>query len=259
MPFMNVDGRRAFAPLLLQLLLLFVAAPPARGQQTYKIDEVGRARCDLSEVPQVTDTSMPLFVELKRQPAARAAIVVYGMPGEAMLYARHVERWLTEVRGIAAERLLDVYGGPEERLRLELWLVPPGAPPPPTAPLTSGERVTLFDRYGYWPGEYCGPDRLPALKNFAETLKSMPGWRGIIIVRPRVKPRGVEAGEHDWDEVPLTRRAALRRAAEDRLHLVRQLGLGPSRIRAVVGARAKWAHAELWLIPPRAAAPAGVR
>ena len=245
--------RRAFAPLLLLCVAACAAfAPRARGQQAYKIDEADRARCDLSEVPQVTDPPMPIFVELEKHPAARAAIVVYGMPGEAMVYARHVKGWLTEARGVVAERLLDVYGGPAERLRLELWLVPPGAAPPPAAPLTSGERVTLFDRYGYWPGEYCGPDRPPALKNFAEVLRNMPGWRGTIVVRPHVNRRGAKAGDEDWDESPLSRRGALRHAAEDRLHLIGQLGLHPSRIRAVVGARADWAHSELWLIPPAA-------
>src|SRR5688500_6066135 len=70
--------RRAFAPLLPLLLLLCAAAQPARAQRAYKIDETEYTRCDLSEVSQVTDLPMPVFVELERHPKARAAVVVYG-------------------------------------------------------------------------------------------------------------------------------------------------------------------------------------
>jgi hypothetical protein len=241
-------------------LLLFACASAhvaARAQQAYKIDEVTRARCDLGEVPQVTDPGMPVFVALAGQPRARVAVVVYGLPGDAIVYAREVGHWLTEARAVASERLLDVYGGPAQQRRLELWLVPEGAAPPTAAPPAADGRVTLFDKYSYWPGEYCGPDRPPALNVFAETLKRMPGWRGTIVVRPHVNRRGSRPGDNDWDESPLTRRGAMRRAAEDRLHLVRQLGIDPARIRAVVGPDDNWAHAELWLIPPAAATPAG--
>src|SRR5215207_3690725 len=213
----TVNTRGALALLLLSL----ACAAAARGQQAYKIDEAGRARCDLGEVPQVTDPGMPVFVQLDKHPNAKAAVVVYGLPGEAIVYARKVRAWLTESRGVPAERLLDVYGGPAHERRLELWLVPQGAAAPPAAPPAAEGRVTLFDRYSYWPGEYCGPDRPPALLVFAETLAKLPGWRGTIVVRPHVNRRGVRPGVDGWDEAPLTRRQAARRAAEDRLHLVR--------------------------------------
>lgn len=247
------NTRRALA-----LLLLSAACCGAtRGQQAYKIDEAGRARCDLGEVPQVTDLGMPVFVQLDKHPNAKAAVVVYGLPGEAIAYARTVTAWLTEARGVPAERLLDVYGGPAHERRLELWLVPAGAPPPPAAPPAAEGRVTLFDRYGYWPGEYCGPDRPPALLVFAETLAKLPGWRGTIVVRPHVNRRGLRPGDNDWDAAPVTRRQAARRAAEDRLYLVRKFGVDPARLRAVVGSPGKWAHAELWLVPPTDAARGG--
>jgi hypothetical protein len=238
--------------LLLICASAHVAAYAQEQPRAYKIDEMTRPRCDLGEVSQITDESAPVFVALAAHPDAKAAVVVYGMPGAAINYARDVRRWLTEARAAVPERLLDIYGGPAASLRLELWLVPAGAAPPTAAPPAVEGRVTLFDRYDYWPGEYCGPDRPPSLKVFAETLKSMPGWRGTIVVRPHVNRRGARAGDEHWDESPLTRREALRRAAEDRLHLVRQLGLDPARIRAVVGAPDEWAHAELWLIPPAA-------
>ena len=243
--------RRVFALMLLSVTC-FAAA---RGQQAYKIDETDYTRCDLSEVPQVTDPPMPLFVELDRQPAAKAAVVVYAsQPGEALSYAYHVRRWLTESRGVLAERLLEVYGGFAERKRLELWLVPAGAEPPRAAPAFRRVGVTLFDWYNYWGGESCYYEREVALEVFAETLKRMHGWRGTLVVRPHVNRRGLKSSDEGWDDAPLNRRQALRQAATDRLHLVKQLGLDPARIRVVVGAPSDWSHAELWLVPPAASA-----
>ena len=242
-------------------LLLFVCAAShvaARAQQAYKIDEVTRARCDFGEVAQVTYTDMPLFKELQQHADARVAIVVHGpQAGDALTYARQVSAWLTERRGVLADRLLEVYGGPAAKRRLELWLVPAGAEPPTAAPPVSRVGVTLFGKYDYEGGEVCEPDREPALAVFAETLKRLPGWRGTIVVRPHVNPRGSK-GDDSWNP-PLTRRQALRRAAEDRRRLVRQLGLDPARIRALVGPSDSWANGELWLIPPSAAATTGGR
>lgn len=250
--------RRARRTLAFLLFVCACANAPALAQEVqrhaYKIDEVTRARCDLGEVAQVTDTGRPVFVALKEHPRARVAVVVYGRPGAAVIYAREVKGWLTEARGVLPERLLDIYGGPSPSLRLELWLVPAGAEPPPHAQPFAERRATLFDTYNYHEGAYCGPNRLPALRLFAETLKDLPGWGGTIIVRPHVNRRGARPGDGDWDESPLSRREALRRADEDRLHLVRQLGLDPTRIRVVVGAPGSWGHTELWLTPlgPRA-------
>jgi hypothetical protein len=245
----RTDIRRAVA----LLLLCAACAAAARGQQAYKIDETDYTRCDLSEVSHVTDLPSPVFVELGKHPEARAAVVVYSTPpGDAMVYARWVKQWLTEMRGVAAERVLAVYGGYAGKRRLEIWLVPAGAEPPRDAPPVTRVGVTLFVRYYYFGGESCPDNHLPALEAFAETLKSLPGWRGRIVLRPHVNRRGAQGGDPDFDFSPLTRRQALRHAAADRLHLINRLGLDPGRVRAVVGAPDTWAHGELWLVPPSA-------
>lgn len=240
------------------LLLCAACAADARGQQrAYKVEETEYTRCDLSEVSQVTDEPMSIVVELDRHPGAKAAVVVYASePGEALAYARHVSRWLTRSRAVPAERLVEVYGGFAGRKRLELWLVPARAEPP-AAPALTRAGVTLFGRYNYWGGESCSHEREVALEVFAETLKRMPGWRGTVVVRPHLNRRGLRPADEGWDDAPLDRRGALRQAAADRLRLVRQLGLDPGRIKAVVGAGSDWSHAELWLVPPPAPAPGG--
>ena len=246
-------------------LVLFVCASAnvttfAQGRRAYKIDETDYLRCDLGEVAQVTFGDVPLFAALKEHPDARAAVVVHGpQAGDAMRYARQVRLHLVERRGVLPGRVLDVYGGYAGKPRLEIWLVPAGAEPPRAAPPVSRVGVTLFDRYYYYPGEVCPEECDTALEVFAETLKQLADWRGTVVVRPHANPRGKKARSEDWDPEALTRRQALRRAAEERLRLVRQLGLDPSRIRAVVGAPAGWAHAELWLVPHAPGAKAGGR
>jgi hypothetical protein len=247
-------------------LLLFVCAAShvaarAQGQpRAYKIDETNYTRCDLSEVPHVTDLPSPIFVELGHHPDARVAVVVYApRPGEAMVYALQIKGWVTEVRGVPAERVLAVYGGRAGKRRLEIWLVPAGAEPPPDAPPVTRIGVTLFIRYYYFGGESCPDTRVPALEVFAETLRRLPGWRGTIVLRPHVNRRGAQQGDEDYDYSPLTRRQAARGAVEDRLRLVRQLGIDPARIRAVVGPSDSRAHGELWLIPPAPDAKTGGR
>jgi len=235
------------------LLLCLTCASAARGQQAYKIDETDNTRCDLGEVAQVTDLPMPLFVELNKHREAKVAIVVYApRPGDGIVYALQIKRWLTEARGVVAERVLAVYGGYAGKRRLEIWLVPAGAEPPREATPVTRRGVTLFERYYYYGGEACPEERGPAPKVLAEALRRLPGCRGTVVIRPHVNPRRMKPWSEGWDPAALTRRQALRRAAEERLRLTRQLGVDPARIRAVVGAPDEYAQAELWLIPPAA-------
>ena len=250
----TTDRRRAFARLVILCAATSAAARGARAQTAYKIDETDYTRCDLSEVAPVSVSSAPVFEALAKDAGAKVALVVHAdRPGEALRYARHVGRRLTERVGVAPGRLSEVYGGYAGKKRVELWLVPAGAEPPRGAPAVSGEGVQLFDAFNYWGGESCAYEREDALKVFAETLKRLPGWRGTLVVRPHVNRRGLKPSDEGWDEASLNRRQAARRAAGDRLHLVRQLGLPPERIRAVVGASTEeLSHAELWLVPPAA-------
>lgn len=250
------DVRRLAALLLIPL----ACAAAARGQRASKIDETEYTRCDLAEVSQVTDAPSPVFAALGGGPEARVAVVVRGpLPGDSARYARQVRSHLVERRGVPPGRVVEVYGGYAARRRLEIWLVPAGAAPPPPAPPVGRAGVTLFDGYGFWPGEACPDERQTSLEIFAETLKQLPGWRGTVVVHPNLNTRAARPGAAEWDPEAMTRRGARRRAAGERLYLVRQLGLDPARIRAVVGSPALYSQARLWLIPPASTAPGGRR
>ena len=244
--------KRLLSSLTLALCLNFFAIGLC-AQEASKIDEVIKPRCDLSEAPQITDPppNGRIFAALDADKSAQAAIVVYGMEGDARRYAEKVKRWLTKARGVEAARLVQLYGGPSDERRLELWLVPHGASLPRVNNVADDKRAIQFASFSYWSGEYCGSERFPALRTFAEALGRLPGWQGYIIVRPHRNPRRKGMGDEGWDpDGYLSRRQALRRAARDRLYTIRKFGLSPARLRAVVGDKDDWTHAELWLVPP---------
>lgn len=252
---------KLFVSWLVVLLCLHLVAAGVSAQEAYKIDEAKNPRCDLSEVPPIDPPPGGKFATaLYNNPEARGAVVVYGLEGDARSYAEHVRERLVKYAGLQAERLVTVYGGHAEDLLMELWVIPKGAAEPKSNFVEDTKRARQFAIYGYWSGEYnlCGSGRGPDLFAFAEALKQRPHWRGHIVVRPHRNRRGAGPQTEGWDpDGYVSRRQALRRAAKDKRSLVKS-GVTPSRVRAVVGDKAKWTHAELWLIPPGAEPPAAI-
>jgi hypothetical protein len=247
------------SPATLSLFLLCLLPTSARlnAQEAYKIDDINKPRCDLSEVPPLDPAPGGKFATtLQNTPDARGAIVVYGLQGYAARFAKNVKERLVNFAGVAAQRLVTIYGGQTEDSRLELWIIPKGAAEPRFDFAIVQSEPQQFDTYSYLRGEYCGPSRPPALVEFAEALKRRRGWHGYIVVRPHRNRGGVRAGDEDWDpDGYLSRREAARRAANDKHYLVRKFGLAPARLQTLVGDNDDWTHAELWLVPPGAELP----
>ena len=83
-----------FGSIIARSVLLSCALSTAASvcaQGAYKIDETAEVRCDFSEIPQVTDSPSPLFAALNEHKDARAAIVVYGLPGKARRFAEGIK------------------------------------------------------------------------------------------------------------------------------------------------------------------------
>lgn len=250
--------KKIAAPFVMLLCLHFVAAR-LRAQEAYKVAEIENPRCDLSEVPPLDPPPGGRFATVMRDtPEAGGAIIVFDTKkGSAARYAQHVKDRLIRFAGVAAERLVTIYGGVSENPRLELWIIPKGATEPKSNFVEDRKNASQFDRYIYWDGEYCGGGRFPALAEFAKELKKLANWQGYIVIRPHRNKRGVSEGDADWDsDGHVSRRQALRRIAVDKSYLVRKFGLSPARLRAVIGDNDDWTHAELWLVPPGAELPA---
>jgi hypothetical protein len=107
----------------------FDSAPEAR-PQARKFDEfIGEA--DYEALIARLDN---FAIELQKQPTAQGQIIVYrtrSAPASVgRSYARNARDYLVRTRGLDSRRVLTVDGGMTGCLMYELWIVPPGAPPP---------------------------------------------------------------------------------------------------------------------------------
>jgi hypothetical protein len=253
---MSKPSLKIFITSFVLALFLHLAALSLYAQEAYKIDEIMNPRCELSEVLQIDPPPWGKFATaLLNNSEFRGAIVVYGLEGYAARYAKDVRERFGNFVGVAAKRLVTIYGGLAEDVRMELWVVPKGAAELKSNFVEDTKSARKFDTYTYW-GDVCSSGRYPALAEFAEALKRRPEWQGYIVIRPHRNKPGVSVGDADWDlDGYVSRRQALRRTTKDKSYLVRKFGLSPARLKAVVGDNDDWTHAELWLVPPGAELP----
>ena len=198
---------------------------------------------------------LDLFAEkLFKQSKLRGYIVAYSEPQmERGYYLRRIHgigRYLTEARGIEANRVVVMDGGCKDKFATELWLVPEGANPPTPTPTMSQPPVSISVAYKF--DEEC-LDCAPAvglylygldegLKFYAEALRKSPDSRGLIIVRP--------------DENVSTRRG-LNEARRARNLLARRYRIKANRIviKARRGRNDGTAVVEMWIVPRGAKSP----
>lgn len=248
---MRKPNLKIFITSLILLLCLHFTTTKLNAQQAYKIDEINNPRCDLSEVPPIDPPPYGKFATtLRDNPEFRGAIVVYGLQGKALRYAKDVRERFNNVAGIAKERLAPIYGGYVEGLRMELWVIPKGAAEPKFNSVEDAKSARKFDTYIYLNDE-CNGGRSSALTEFAEALKKQLGWQGYIIIHPHTNRRI----NTDDPTGFISRQQALRRVVKDKTYLIRKYGIDSTRLKAVVGDNDKWTYAELWLVPPGAEPP----
>jgi len=85
-----------------------------------------------------------LVTELQNDPTAQGYLICYGgRRGREGAARRRCERAKNHLgfRGIDAPRVVAVDGGFREELTVELWVVPPGAVPPPSSPTVDPTEV----------------------------------------------------------------------------------------------------------------------
>ena len=221
------------------------AGPPApKAERFYDSRNNRGPRFDLSEEPGVFRY---LEQERPKRPHDKVVYVGYGKLGEVARYLKAVREWLRDRGGVPDDLIVTFDGGREKEFRYEVWLVPPGAALPEVAgPPPEDENAPLeFAVYHYASVcEECG--NWTTLDALVEELKKRPQRRAYLEFYPC--GRGARFSFAD------ARREALRRAAKDKLSLVKA-GVPPAQIKAVVGDKDMWTHAELWLVPPGAEPP----
>lgn len=139
---------------------------------------------------------------LLKDGAVRGYLIGYNQvsssPGPFLRRLYGDQRYLVEMRGLDANRVLVIEGGCRKEFTIELWLVPneskPPAPTPTCFERPPGKRF-LFDQECL----ECSPavnldlyGLTDGLKFYAATLRDNPSSRGLILVRPGqdVGPRG---------------------------------------------------------------------
>jgi hypothetical protein len=84
-------------------------------------------------------------IELQTEPRAQGYIIAYGgrtsRAGEAQKAADKARNYIVKKNGIEASRVVTVVTGYREQLTVELWIVPPGAPPPKPTPTVDRNEV----------------------------------------------------------------------------------------------------------------------
>jgi len=186
------------------------------------------------------------YEALRNQSQVRGVLIGYNQttvaPGIFLRRLYGDRRYLVEMRGLDADRVVVVEGGYREKFTIELWLVPNESPPPtPTLasppPVNSGKRL-LFDEECLECAPAVGLDLYglsDGLQFYANALKREPLARGLIVVRP-----GQDIGT----------RGALTEARKARRLLIREHKIDDSRIAISIARRRKdnVSTAQMWII-----------
>lgn len=190
-----------------------------------------------------------LALQLQNDPTIKAQVIYYGPERSGELTQLIIREYLVNNRGIDADRLEAIYGGPNEDLkepRVELWVAPLGASPPALTTYKN-DRDTftgLFDESPSWDsiaqGEGSGPP-VPGvtLASFAE----------MLAIRKNITPylisfNGADAAPGAW-----------RRVAQLELERLQRLGIETSRVKVIYGGADKETKIQLWILPADAPPP----
>ena len=86
-------------------------------------------------------------IELQNTPGQQGYIFGYGgrrsRPGTGQKTAQAARDYLVNTRGIDSSTLVTIDGGYKEEVTTELWLVPPGAPPPKASPTVDPKELKV--------------------------------------------------------------------------------------------------------------------
>lgn len=218
------------------------------GPRAHKLDEFGRVGgCDHG-------ARLDHFaIELMNNPDAAGYVIAYGPTGEGSGTAHFrlevTKDYMVNTRGINAERLQTVNGGPYKTLDesfVELWVAPPGAEPPRAAEYRNDadKFKGKFAEYEAWDSfawdEALGPPvGNSRLAGFADVLKLQPAARAYLVA---FNSEGSAPG-------------AWRRVAEREAEDLKRLGLA-DRVRIIFGGYGKKLTLQLWALPEDAPPPA---
>ena len=246
-------SRKHARSLLVAAAALFAAlsAASAAGQEVaQKIDEFGMVGgCDHG-----ARLDNFAFELMNRRPDTAGLVIAYGPGGKGSGtgdYRLQVSKnYLVQARGIDAERIKTVYGGPyreKGEAYVEFWLVPPGAPEPKPAKYKNdaarfkGKYAEYegFDETSGWDMGTGPPVGDSSLAGFGEVLRLQPKLVGYVVVY-----NGGEAAPGAW-----------RRIGESEAEGLHSYGVESDRVKVLFGGYKKETTVRLWALPADAPPP----
>ncbi len=141
------------AATLLCLSFTIANALPARVDQIF--DEFSGFHCE--DLKAHLDN---FAVALQQDQDSHGYIIVYGgrygWRGAAQLWINASREYLSETRGVAKERFTIVNGGYQEKIAMQLWIIPKGANPPAASPTVQTKDVRF--KRGRAPKHMCNDE-----------------------------------------------------------------------------------------------------
>jgi hypothetical protein len=213
--------------------------------------------------PPNPDSTLAGFAEVLRlQPSARAYVVAFTGEEESFgAWQRAADREVEQLKtyGVGADRVSVIFGGRDKGLRLQLWALPPDAPPP-AAEAEREKRPEKATRIGPYDAMLLKfPDEARTLfKAFAAPLKADEEMTAALTVYlPSPRETWPEGFGDDPDEPPI---ADLVRLVEKwKGDLKKEYGVGAHRLVVTIvpheGEDWDTGSVVAWLVPPGVAPP----
>jgi hypothetical protein len=208
-------------------------------------------------------------IQLQNDPLSKGFIMVYrsrrDLPGLSFRYARRMEDYLINSRGLEKERVIAIDGGEADCLRQELWIVPRGAAPIPrsdayTRNFVDTDSARKFDELNWGSADDASGVYAGELEAYAAALRAEANARAHVIVY-----QGYYTQRESWEESGRQRKSLTTYAdppgtahkvlMQARNALLKEFHLSPSRIRLVNGGYRKLGGLELWIVPRGEHAP----
>jgi hypothetical protein len=183
-------------------------------------------------------------VNLNNKPDSRGFIIFYGELDESVnrQYLHFFKYYLTEARAITKDRLFISRGNSQEKMRVELWLVPNGEDVKPKEGYKSinFSKPTILNKGWYYPNVNFEDSGLISdgcvlfyFSGFAEVLKENQNLAGYIVIYTEF---GSGAKTAD-------------RSARIAFRNLKQLIVPINRVKTVYGGNRQNGEIELWLVP----------
>lgn len=237
----------SFLFVLILQTVVFSQTTNTKQLTSYLFDELTGVREDMSENERIERA----VFELKKQPESKLAIVSYGLPGHSARRMNAVVAYHKK-QGVSENRFVKLYGGYEQNLRFQLWIVPEGGEPPIVNAALPKEAY-IFDRISIdifeVSNDYDSPSPVEGFGKFLQNSPNAKPFLAYYVSSDAKLPHYVSNG----DKFPYPNIRARKRLNEVKKVLNKDFGVKTPQIK--FAGYNDLGIIELWVIPEGANPP----